>query len=108
VGSVGTGFCVDTAIVRLAGVRAGTLADALGASASVADGATPQVIMAHQGWQASAALRACAKAWVVRLRRARESLDQISAKLKSNASAYEQVEQDVTARINQVISELGG
>lgn len=95
-------------MVRLAGVRAGALTETLDASTSVADGATPQVTATHPGWRASSALRACAQAWGARLRRTRQGLDQISAKLKNNAWAYEQVEQDVTTKINRVISELGG
>jgi len=105
---VGTGYRVDLEALRLTGLRAGAIAETLDASTSVADGATPQVIAAHPGWQAAAGLHACAQAWGTRLKAARENLEQISAKLKDTASAYERAEQDITAKINQVISELGG
>jgi hypothetical protein len=108
VDTVGTGYRVDPEALRLTGLRAGAIAETLDASTSAADGATPQAIAAHPGWQATAGLRACAHAWGTRLTAARENLEQISAKLKDTASAYELAEQDVTAKINRVIGELGG
>ena len=105
-GRVGTGYCVDPTALRLSGRRTEAIAEMLDASTPVAGGATLQVIAVHRGWQAAAGLSSCAQAWGARLTGAREHLEQISAKLESNALAYEQAEQEAVAKIKQVVGEL--